>query len=206
MRQIFAQLLAAVLLFAPAARAETIVVRTNWEKAQAMLAQDDFLSSIRVELQSGKRLKGKLIGATDEALRIERKKMEMAITREDIRAIRLVPRKAAYTKNRILAIAGGGAAGFGGGTLAFLYCCGEDRPGNESESFGNVIFFGTWAAIQVLTYRIGLRVDRGAVLLELTEAVADAPPSPAPLPAEQTSSAEEQQQQEPKATPQGGRR
>ena len=65
-----------------------------------------FLSSIRVEMQSGKRLKGKLIGTTDEALRIERKKAETAVAREDIRAVRLVPRKAPRTKNRTLAIAG----------------------------------------------------------------------------------------------------
>ena len=116
MRKICALLLAAVLLPVPAAQAKTVVMRVGWEKAQAMLVQDDFLSSIRVEMQSGKRLKGKLIGTTDEALRIERKKAETAVAREDIRAVRLVPRKAPRTKNRTLAIAGGAAAGFGGGT------------------------------------------------------------------------------------------
>ena len=171
MRKICALLLAAVLLSAPAVRAETVVVRVGWEKAQAMLAQDDFLPSVRVELQSGKRLKGKLIGTTDEALRIERKKAETAIAREDIRAVRLVPRKAARQKNRALALAGGAAAGFGGGLLASAaYCLIDGSPCNAIPDYA--AFFGAWAAIQVLTYRLGLRADRGAVLLELTEAAA----------------------------------
>ena len=186
MRKICAPLLAAVLLSAPAARAETVVMRTNWEKAQAMLAQDNFLPSIRVEMQSGKRLKGKLIGTTDEALRIERKKAETAVAREDIRAIRLVPRKTARQKNRALALVGGTGAGFGGGALAVILCCREADP-----VISTTAFFGTWAAIQVLTYRLGLRADRGAVLLELTETAADAPPPP--LPAGQTSPVEEKQ-------------
>ena len=191
MRKICAPLLAAVLLSAPAARAKTVVVRTDWEKAQAMLAQDDFLSSIRVELQSGKRLKGKLIGTTDEALRIERKKAETAVAREDIRAIRLVPRKATRQANRAVAIAGGAAAGFGGGLLAAVVCCGAADELTTAPAVVWTAFFGTWAAIQVLTYRLGLRADRGAVLLELTETAADAPPPP--LPAGQTSPVEENQ-------------
>ena len=176
MRKTCALLLAAVLLSAPAARAETVVMRVGWEKAQTILAQDDFLPAIRVEMQSGKRLKGKLVGATDAALRIERKKAETAVAREDIRAIRLVPRKASRQSNRVLAIAGGAAAGFGGGLLAGAACCGAADELTTSPAVVWAAFFGTWAAIQVLTYRIGLRADRGAVLLELTEAAADAPP------------------------------
>ena len=178
MRKICALLLAAVLLPAPAAQAKTVVMRVGWEKAQAMLAQDDFLSSIRVEMQSGKRLKGKLIGTTDEALRIERKKAETAVAREDIRAVRLVPRKAPRTRNRTLAIAGGAAAGFGGGLAASAaYCLIDGSPCNAITDYA--VFFGTWAAIQFAVYRLGLRADRGAVLLELTETAADAlPPTP----------------------------
>ena len=203
MKRICALLLSAVLLSVPSVQAKTVVVRVGWEKAQAMLAQDDFLPAIRVELQSGKRLKGKLIGTTAEALRIERKKTETAIAREDIRAIRLVPRKASRQENRAVALVAGTAAGFGGGALASLYCCFSDgSPG--SVSLGYVIFFGAWAAIQVLTYRLGLRADRGAVLLELTEA-ADASLS-APLPAGQAAPAKEKQPQESQATPQGDRR
>ena len=184
MRKICALLLAAVVLSAPAARAETVVMRVGWEKAQAVLAQDDFLPAIRVELQSGKRLKGKLVETTDEALRIERKKAETAVAREDIRAIRLVPRKASRQSNRVLAIAGGAAAGFGGGLLAGVACCGAADELTTSPAVVWAVFFGTWTAIQFLTYRIGLRADRGAVLLELTEAAADAPPpEPAGRPA-----------------------
>ena len=189
MRKICAPLLAAVLLAAPAAQAKTVVAQVGWQKAQAMLAQDDFLPAIRVELQSGKRLKGKLIGTTNEALRIEQKKAETAIAREDIRAIRLVPRKASRQENRAVALVAGTAAGFGGGALASLYCCFSDgSPG--SVSLGYVIFFGAWAAIQVLTYRLGLRADRGAVLLELTEAAADSPP---PVPARRPTPEKEKQ-------------
>ena len=184
MRKICALLLAAVLPAVPAARAETVVARVGWEKAQAVLAQDDFLPTIRVELQSGKRLKGKLIGMTDEALRIERKKAETAIVREDIRSVRLVPRKASRQKNRALALAGGAAVGFGGGLLAGAACCGTADELTTSPAVAWAAFFGTWAAIQFLTYRIGLRADRGAVLLELTEAAADSsPPVPAGRPA-----------------------
>ena len=189
MRRICALLLSAVLLSVPSVQAKTVVVRVGWEKAQAMLAQDDFLPAVRVELQSGKRLKGKLVGTTDEALRIERKKAETAIVREDIRAIRLVPRKASRQENRAVALVAGTAAGFGGGALASLYCCFSDgSPG--SVSLGYVIFFGAWAAIQVLTYKLGLRADRGAVLLELTETAADAAQ---PVPAGQAAPEKEKQ-------------
>lgn len=189
MRKSCVLLLSAILLAAPAARAKTVVVRANWEKAQAMLAQDAFLPSIRVDLQSGKRLKGKLVGTTAEALRIERNKAETAIAREDIRAIRLVPRKAARQSNRILAIAGGAAAGLGGGILAAGLCCGILDELTTSPAAANTAFFGAWAAIQFLTYRLGLRADRGAVLLELTENAPEAPPAPQPAPNRQTAPA-----------------
>ena len=183
MRKICALLLAAVLLPAPAAQAKTVVMRVGWEKAQAMLAQDDFLSSIRVEMQSGKRLKGKLIGTTDEALRIERKKAETVVAREDIRAVRLVPRKAPRTKNRTLAIAGGAAAASEGDLRPLRPTASSTAvPANAITDYA--VFFGTWAAIQFAVYRLGLRADRGAVLLELTGTAADALP-PTPLTAAQ---------------------
>ena len=204
MRKSCASLLAAILLSAPAARAKTVVVRVGWEKAQAMLAQDAFLPAVRVELQSGKRLKGKLVGTTDEALRIERNKAETAIAREDIRAIRLVPRKASRQENRAVALVTGAIAGFFGGGFASAACCFfEASPGSKPLGYG--VFFGAWAALQVWFYKLGLRADRGAVLLELTETAADASLS-APLPTEQTSPVEEKQLQESKATPQGDRR
>ena len=189
MRKSCVLLLSAALLSAPAAQAKTVVVRVGWQKAQTMLAQDDFLPAVRVELQSGKRLKGKLVGTTDEALRIERNKAETAIAREDIRAIRLVPRKASRQSNRILAIAGGAAAGLGGGILTAGLCCGILDELTTSPAAAWTAFFGAWAAIQFLTYRLGLRADRGAVLLELTENAPDAPPAPQPAPNRQTAPA-----------------
>ena len=185
MRESCVLLLSAILLAAPAVQAKTVVVQVGWQKAQAMLAQGDFLPAVRVELQSGKRLKGKLIGATAEALRIERKKAETSIAREDIRAIRLVPRKASRQENRAVALVTGAIAGFFGGGFASAACCFfEASPGSEPLGYG--VFFGTWAAIQFLTYRLGLRADRGVVLLELTENAPEAPPAPQPAPNRQT--------------------
>ena len=202
MRKICALLLAAVLLSAPAAQAETLVKQVGWEEARTMLAQDDFFPSIRVELRSGKRLKGTLAGTSGEGLRLRQSTAETTVVSEDIRKIRFVYRKAPRQKNRILAIAGGAGAGFAGGAFASFACCFTDGS-KGSVPLGYVIFFGAWTAIQVAVYRLGLRADRRAVLLELTETAADAPP---PLPAGQTSPVEEKQPREPKTIPRGGRR
>ena len=88
-----------------------------------MLAQDDFFPSIRVELQSGKRLKGKLAGTSGADLRLRQSNAETTVAQEDIRKIRFVYRKAPRQKNRILAIAGGAGAGFAGGAFASFACC-----------------------------------------------------------------------------------
>ncbi len=179
MRRLCAPLLAAVLLLVPAARAETLVMQVGWEEARAMLARDDFFRKIRVELQSNERLTGKLVGTSGAGLRLKQRKGETTIARKDIRTIRFVYRKAVRKKNRILALAAGAGAGFGEGFLAYFACCfGDD--GGAGHSAGDSVFYGVWAAILVGFYRLGLRADRRAVLLELTEtAAASAPPAPA---------------------------
>ncbi len=189
MRKICTLLLVVVLLAVPAARAETLVMRVGWEEARTMLARDDFFRKIRVELQSDERLTGKLVGTSDAGLRIQQLRSETTIAREDIRSVRFVYRKTTRQKNRVIALAAGAGAGFAGGFLASLYCCFRDG-GNKS--LGKPVFFGVWAAIQVATYRLGLRADRRAVLLELTETAADSSP-PDILPTGQAAPDKEEQ-------------
>ena len=51
-----ALLLSVALLAAPAGRAETVVVRADWEKARTLLTQGEFRPRIAVELNSPKRV------------------------------------------------------------------------------------------------------------------------------------------------------
>ncbi len=194
MRKICAFSLAAVVLTAPVTRAETLVIRVGWEEAQTMLARDDFFRKIRVELQSDERLTGKLVGTSGAGLQLKQRKGETTIARGDIRTIRFVYRKAVRKKNRILAVAAGAGAGFAGGFLAYFACCFRDDSGAD-HSVGDSVFYGVWAAIQFGFYRLGLRADRRAVLLELTETAADSAP-PAPTQAEEPPAAKKKPRQQ----------
>ena len=93
LQRTLALLLVAALLAVPAASAKTVSVEVPWEKARTIIAEGDFRPKIRVELQSSERLKGKLAGTTDAGLRLKSRGTETSIAREEIRTIRLRPRK-----------------------------------------------------------------------------------------------------------------
>ena len=137
MQKTLALLLAATLLAVPAASAKTVSVEVPWEKARTIIAEGDYRPKIRVELHSSERLKGKLVGTTDAGLRLvrlryetkiaksgtpsgrrqsarrfERQDTETLIAREDIRTIRLRPRKTTRYKYRLLGLLGGIPPGF----------------------------------------------------------------------------------------------
>ena len=185
-----ALLAAALLLVVPAGRAKTVVVRADWEKARTLLARGDFRPRVRVELKSAERVKGKLIEATGAGLRLEQRGSETLIAREDIRTIRLAPRKTTRYKNRLLGLLGGIPAGFGAGIITSLYCCfGDGTSGGAA--LGYTVLVGALIAVPYGFYELGARADRGAVLIVLDESTAKKPPVPPQ--AEQTSPAKEEQ-------------
>ena len=174
MQRTLALLLVAAVLAVPAASAETVVVQTGWGKARTMLAQGDYHPKIRVELQSSERLKGKLIEATGTGLRLVRHETETSIAREEIRTIRLRPRKTTRYKNRLLGLLIGIPAGFGAGFFFGVFASGYDidRWGRASDT----AFFAALIAVPYWFYKLGARADRGAVLIVLDESAPDSPP------------------------------
>ena len=164
-------LLVAAVLAVPAASAETVVVQTGWGKARTMLAQGDYRPKIRIELQSSERLKGKLIEATGTGLRLVRRGTETSIAREEIRTIRLRPRKTTRYKNRLLGLLIGIPAGFGAGFFFGAVASGGDidRWGRASDT----AFFATLIAVPYWFYKLGARADRRTVLIVLDERAPD---------------------------------
>ena len=190
LQRTLALLLAAALLAVPAASAETVVVQTGWGKARTMLAQGDFRPKIRVELHSSERLKGKLAGTTDTGLRLKSRGTETSIAREEIRTIRLRPRKTARTKNRRLGLLAGIPAGYGTGILvAKTTICGGNL-GECGVTAGYTVIIATLTAVSYWFYKLGARADRGTVLIVLDESAPDSP-TPASQ-AERPSSAKEE--------------
>ena len=169
--------LAAALLIVPSGHAKTVVVRAGWEEARAMLTGGEYRRKIRVELQSSEQMKGEFIEATGAGLRLEQRRSETLIAREDIRTIRLAPRKATRRTNRIIATVAGIPAGALSGLGATLLCCGfEASPGPAWLQWP--VLIGVWIAVQAGLYHLGARADRGAVLIVLDESTAKNPPVP----------------------------
>ena len=167
-------LLVAAVLAVPAASAETVVVQAGWGKARTMLAQGDYRPKIRVELHSSERLKGKLAGTTDAGLRLVRRGTETSIAREEIRTIRLRPRKTTRYKNRLIGLLIGIPAGFGAGFFFGAVASGGDidRWGRASDT----AFIATLIAVPYWFYKLGARADRRTVLIVLDESSPDSPP------------------------------
>ena len=173
MQRTLALLLVAALLAVPAASAKTVSVEVPWEKARTIIAEGDFLPKIWVELQSSERLKGKLAGTTDAGLRLKSRGTETSIAREEIRTIRLVPRKTARTKNRWLGLLAGIPAGYGAGILvAKTTICGGNL-GECGVTAGYTVIIATLIAVSYWFYQRGARADRGAVLIVLDERAPD---------------------------------
>ncbi len=164
-------LLCAVLLVTPAGLAKTVSVEVPWEKARTIIAEGDYRPKIRVELHSAKRLKGKLAGTSDADLRLKHRGTETSIAREEIRTIRLRPRKTTRYKYRLLGLLGGIPAGFFGGFFFGAVASGGDidRWGRASDT----AFFAALIAVPYWFYKLGARADRGTVLIVLDESAPD---------------------------------
>ena len=183
----------------PAASAKTVSVEVPWEKARTIIAEGDFRPKIRVELQSSERLKGKLIEATGTGLRLvrlryetkiaksgspsgrrqsarrfERQDTETLIAREDIRTIRLRPRKTTRYKYRLLGLLGGIPAGFFGGFVGGVLACGGNIESSRCKGAAFITgFIATAIAVPYGFYKLGARADRGTVLIVLDERAPD---------------------------------
>lgn len=184
-------LLAAALLAVPAGHAKTVAVRTGWDEARAMLDGGEYRPKIRVELQSSERAKGKFIEATGAGLRIAGKGYETRFAREDIRTIRLVPRKTGRFAFRLLGLLAGIPAGVIAGRFLALACCVGEKAPVEGDGAGYITLIGTSIAIPYGLYQLGARADRGTVLIVLDENAEKK--LPVPPQSEQPSSSEEEQ-------------
>ncbi len=99
-------LLSAYLLVTGQAQAETIVLELGWDEMRATVEGTDFLPKVRVQTGTDppKRIKGQLAGITDTAISLNKSNKQMLLSRNEIRSIRLFPRKAETRKNRDRAI------------------------------------------------------------------------------------------------------
>ena len=180
-KQTIAMAILAVLLVAPECLSKTITVSVNWDQARAIWDHGEFRQSVKIVLRSSKRVRGTLAGITDSGMRIQKRQSETVIPRDQIRVIRLVPRRASTWNNRVLAIAGGVPAGYLAtyGTIAL--CCGGDP---DSTSFIALVL-GVWGTTQYLLYRLGAKADRGVLILLIPATASatansdlDTPPTP----------------------------
>ena len=162
-KQAISMAILATLLVAPECLSKTITLSVDWDQAKEIWEHGDFRQSVKVGLRSSKRLGGKLVGITDSGARIQKRQSETVIPRDQIRVIRLVPRRASTWNNRVLAIAGGIPAGYLAtyGTIAL--CCDSDADSMASVALA----LGVWGTTQYLLYRLGAKADRGAVILLL---------------------------------------
>ena len=191
MTRFSAFLLSVALLAASAGRAET-VVRADWEKVRLMLTEGKFHPRIGVELKSSRRVmvtkgsfhdrtrkevalkpnkwvKGKLIAATDEGMQVVFRRAEIGFQREDIRRIRLVPRRKDRWTGLVLGIPAGIGAGFGAALLASGFDV--DRRGGAQD----IAFVATLIAVPYVFHKFW-GGGRQAVLVVLDDSTANKPP------------------------------
>ncbi len=163
MRRIVA-LVSSALLMVPASPAKVIEVRADWAQARNMLAEDGVRQPIRVLLQSGEQVNGKLAAADAAGLTLKR---GTTLAREDIREIRITYRTDRKNK-RVLGGLGGYAlvAGITGAV-------GERGQGNTPFVLGmTALVF----ALPIYLWKLGGRADRGATVIQLVENAASAEP------------------------------
>lgn len=155
----------AVLLLTPECLSKTITLAVDWDQAKSIWEHGDFRPSVRVRLRSSTQLRGNLARITDSGLRIQKRRSETVIPHDQIRAIRLVPRRSNIWNMRVLAIAGGIPAGYLATFGTFALCCGGDADTPPMIMLG----FAAWGATQYLLYRLGAKADRGALVLRLPQ-------------------------------------
>ena len=196
-----ALLLSVALLAAPAGRAESVVVRADWQKARAMLTQGEYRPRIAIELKSPKRVtltqnrgefhprsrkevelkpskwvKGKFIEATDAGVQLVFREHEISFMRGEVNKIRLVPLKADRKKKRWHYMWAGIPVGFAAGLLVSLMPCRGDL--NECSAGGVLFITGiTMVATTFGFYKLGRRAGRVDVIVVLDDSAASKPPA-----------------------------
>lgn len=156
----------AALLVTPAGLSKTVTIYVDWDQARAIFKHGEFRQSVKVTLLSSKPLKGKFAGITDSSVRIRKSQSEIAVSRNDVRAIRLVPRRSSSWTGRLLAIGVAIPAGllalYGG-----LVVCGDiDRD----STCNNTVPYLAGVSAPYLLYRLAAKADRGALILLLPPA------------------------------------
>lgn len=162
-KQTMAMAILAGLLAAPDCLSKTITLSVDWDQAREIWNHGDFRRSVKVRLQSAKQVRGTLAGITESELRIQKRQSETVIPRDQIRMIRLVPRRASTWNKRLLAIGGGIPVGLGAAYGGFVICGDIDADSTCNKT----VPYLTWGVAQYLLFRIGAKADRGAVILLL---------------------------------------
>lgn len=166
-KQVMSMTVPVALLVAPECLSKTITLYVDWDQARAIWGHGDFRRSVKVTLHSSKPLKGKLAGIPDLSACIRKSQSEIAVSRDDVRAIRLVPSRPSNWDYRLLAIMGGIPAGLDAayGALALFRA---DIDG--SATVNNAVVFSAWGATPYPLSRLSANADRGALVLVLPAA------------------------------------
>ena len=130
-----------------------------------MLTEGSVRPPIQILLQSGKRLKGKLVEVSAAGLTVKRRGSDTILSHGDIRQIRITHWTTRKKYRWLYGLGGYFGSGAAMGAL-----------GERIQS--PVIFIAAWAFVIKTTiyfYKLGARADRGAVVIELIPSI----PAPA---------------------------
>ena len=154
-------LLLCALLLVPASPAKVTSVRVGWEEARRILTAASVRPPVQIVLQSGERLKGKLAEVNATGVTLNRRGADTVLDQGDIRELRITHRTK-RKKNRWLYGVGSYLA-----ASAAVGAAGEYVQVHPLLSIGVLVAV---IALPIYFYKIGARVDRGAVVIELVPA------------------------------------
>ena len=156
-------LLLCALLVVPASPAKMTTVRVGGEEARSMLTATSVRPPVRIVLRSGDRLKGMLAEVTAAGLTVTRRGSETVLDQRDIRQLRITHRTKQKRYRWLFAV---------GSYLGSLVAVGA--AGEHIQVIPPPVFpYGVLVAITTLPiyfYKMGARVDRGAIVIELVSA------------------------------------
>lgn len=163
-------LLLCALLIVPASSAKVTDVRVGWEEARHMLTAPSVRPPVQIVMQSGERLKGKLAEVTAMGLTVTRRGSDTVLDQGEIKQLRITHRT---TRKKYRWLYGVGS---------YIVAGSAARAAGEHLQVHPLLPIGVLVAVIALPiylYKIGARVDRGAVVIELEPATAapDSPPT-----------------------------
>jgi len=133
-----------------------------------MLTATSVRPPIQIVLQSGERLKGKLVEVTATGLMVTRRGSDMVLDQGDIRQLRITHRTKRKKYRWLYGVGSYLVAG------AAVGAAGEHVQVHPLLPIGVLVAV---IALPIYFYKIGARVDRGAIVVELVSAT-PAPDSP----------------------------